>query len=77
MNLDPSHCFDAEIYADEAELSDSTKLGEDQRSKCFPINPTTVILSLAIVMTNVSSRDTLNSQPWEMGSTVPFHGSYR
>ena len=33
VNLDASHCFDAEVYADEAELPDSINLVEDQRSK--------------------------------------------
>lgn len=30
--LEPGRCFDAEVYADEAELSDYSQIRDDQRS---------------------------------------------
>lgn len=36
--LEPNRCFDAEVYADEAELPSSCYFREDQRSMAFTLN---------------------------------------
>jgi WD repeat-containing protein 48 len=36
--LEPNRCFDAEVYADEADLPSSSYFREDQRSIAFALN---------------------------------------
>ena len=67
--LEPNRCFDAEVYADEAGLSDAdlAQFRDDQRSeycpKClkFFIFPAVICLHLT---------NTTFSQPWKMDSAL-------
>lgn len=44
--LEPGRCFDAEVYADEADLSDYSHIREDQRSMSPPSQPNLVFKAL-------------------------------
>ena len=60
--LEENYCFDAEVYADELELSEELVFRDDQRSEFHY-----AILPSVDILTSLHY-----SQPWKMGVTQSF-----
>ena len=55
--LEPNRCFDAEVYADEIGLSDTSQLRDDQRSR-------TCVLSILCLFSHPANISTVNLGKW-------------
>lgn len=67
--LEPNRCFDAEVYADEAGLSDAdlAQFRDDQRSE-YCLDCRYLCLFPAVICLHFT--DMMFSQPWQMDSAL-------